>query len=163
MKHERGKGNIAGLAALLLFGVFALCILSVLLTGATSYQRLTERDQSAYSHRTAAQYLTARVRQADRVGSVSVGGFGDGDALFITEEIGGVGYETCVYCHGGALREMFTFAGEKFAPEDGEVLLPVQGLELTLEGQLLTAKITNEDGSVQNLTLLLRSGEEGLP
>jgi hypothetical protein len=153
---------MARLAALLLFGVFALCILSVLLTGATSYQRLTERDQSAYSRRTAAQYLTARIRQADRMGSVSVVGFGDGDALLIKEEIDGVGYETCVYCHGGALREMFTFAGEKFAPEDGEVLLPAQSLELKLEGQLLTAKITNEDGTIQELTLFLRSREGGL-
>ena len=162
MKKERGKGNIAGLAALLLFGVFALCILFVLLTGARSYQQLTQRDQSAYSHRTAAQYLATRVRQADAVDTISVGRFGDGDALFITEEIDGVGYETCVYCYEGKLRELFTFAGETFAPEDGEELLSVQGLELTLEGKLLTAVITNEDGTTQKLAVFLRSREEGL-
>ena len=163
MKHERGKGNMAGLAALLLFGVFALCILLVLLTGADSYQRLTQRDQSAYSHRTAAQYLTTRIRQADAADTVSVGRFGDGDALFITEEIDGVGYETCVYCYDGKLHELFAFAGEKFAPEDGEVLLPMQDLKLTLEGRMLTAVITNEDGSVQQMTLFRRSREEALP
>ena len=163
MKNGRGKGNIAGLAALLLFGVFALCILFVLLTGAETYQRLTERDQHAYSHRTAAQYLATRVRQADAADTVSVGKFGDGDALFITEEIDSVGYETCVYCHEGQLRELFTFSGEKFAPEDGEKLLPVQGMKLALEGPVLKAIITNEDGSVQELTLFLRSREEDLP
>ncbi len=160
MKKERGKGNITGLAALLLFGVFALCLLFVLLTGADSYQRLTQRDQSAYSHRTVAQYLTTRVRQADAVDAIAVGSFGDGDALFIREEIDGVGYETRVYCHEGALWELFTFAGEEFAPEDGERLLPMQGLELALDGQMLTAVITNEDGTVQTVSLFLRSGEE---
>lgn len=163
MKKERGKGNIAGLAALLLFGVFALCILSVLLTGADSYQRLTERDRSAYSHRTAAQYLATRVRQADAAGAVSVGSFGSGDALFITEEIDSVRYETCVYCHGGELCELFFFAGEEFAPEDGERLLPVQSLKLTLEGQTLTAVITDGDGITQELILFLRSIGEGSP
>lgn len=163
MKKERGKGNIAGLAALLLFGVFAVCILFVLLTGANRYRQLTLRDQSAYSHRTAAQYITTRVRQVDMVGSLSVGEFGDGDALFITEETDGVEYVTCVYCYGGMLRELFTFADEPFEPEDGEVLFPVQNLELTLNGGLLSAAITDEDGAVQKLTLFLRSGEGGAP
>lgn len=163
MKKERGKGNIAGLAALLLFGVFALCILLVLLTGADRYQQLVLRDQSAYSHRTAARYISTRVRQADAVGALSVGKFGDGDALFITEETDGVEYVTCVYCHGGMLRELFTFADEEFAPEDGEVLFPVRDLELALNEGLLTASITDEDGTVQTMTLFLRSGEGGAP
>ena len=47
-----------GLAALLLFGIFAVCVLMVLLTGANAYRRLTERDQQAYQRRTCAQYLS---------------------------------------------------------------------------------------------------------
>lgn len=163
MKKERGKGNIGGLAALLLFGVFALCLLVVLLTGADSYQRLAQRDQSAYSHRTVAQYLTARVRQGDAADTIEVSGFGDGDALLLKERIDGVDYETRVYCFEGALWELFAFAGEEFAPEDGERLLPLGGLELSLEGQRLTARIINDDGTVQILTLFLRSGEGVAP
>lgn len=164
MKNKGGKGNIGGLAALLVFGVFAVCILLVLLTGADAYGRLTQRDQSAYSHRTAAQYLATRVRQADVAGQkISVDDFGGRDGLLLLEEIDGVWLETRVYCYDGAIRELFAFAGESFAPEDGQEIMPAQGLELTLEGQVLTAAITNEDGTIQHLTLYLRSGEEGGP
>lgn len=163
MKRERGQGNISGLAALMVFGVFALCILLVLLTGADRYQRLNLRDQSAYSHRTAVQYVATRVRQADKAGALSVGQLGGADALFIAEEYDGVSYVTCVYCYEGTLRELFTFADEPLAPEDGEILLPLQGLELELDGQLLTARLTDETGEMQHLNLFLRSGEGAAP
>ena len=72
---------------LLLFGVFAVCILSVLLTGADAYRRLSQRDQSGYEHRTASQYLTTRVRQADRLGGVRVDTFDGQDTLVLSEDL----------------------------------------------------------------------------
>lgn len=163
MRDERRKGNITGLAALLLFGVFAVCVVLVLLTGANAYHRLTERDQSAYSHRTVAQYLTTRVRQADRAGQIAVGQFGGEDALLLEEEIDGILFVTRIYYYDGAIRELFSFADETFEPRDGEEILPAQGLELKQDGQWLTASVVNEDGTVQDLTLYLRSGEGELP
>lgn len=163
MRQERGKGNIAGLAALLLFGVFAVCVVLVLLTGADAYRGLTQRDQSAYSHRTAARYLTTRVRQADRNGRIAVGQFGGEDALLLQEEIDGISFVTRVYYYDGAIRELFSFADETFEPRDGEEILPAQGLELEQNGPWLTASIVSEDGTVQDLTLYLRSGEGVLP
>ena len=88
-----------GLLVLLLFGVFAACVLSVLLMGAGRYRVLTERDDASYSWRTAAQYLTTRVRQADTADGVRVGAFDGGegeDTLFLTEQIDGVAYTTRV-------------------------------------------------------------------
>ena len=163
MRNERGKRNIASLASLLLFGVFAVCILLVLLTGAKAYRGLTQRDQSAYARRTAAQYLTTRVRQGDAQGQISVEKFGGADTLLLTEEIDGTLFVTRVYCYDGAIRELFSFADETFEPGDGEEILPAEGLELTLDGQVLTASILNADGTDQTLTLYLRSGEGGVP
>ena len=40
---------MGGLLVLLLLGVFAVCVLSVLLTGAEGYRRLTERDLAELS------------------------------------------------------------------------------------------------------------------
>ena len=70
MNVMRKKRKTDALVVLLLFGVFAVCVLSVLLTGADAYQRLSERDRVSYDQRTAAQYLSTRVRQADRLGGV---------------------------------------------------------------------------------------------
>ena len=61
-KHDY---HLEGLMALLLFGVFAVCLLMVLLTGADSYQGLTRRDRISDNRRVCAQYLATRVRQAD--------------------------------------------------------------------------------------------------
>ena len=47
MKKHSIQHHIDTLAVLLLFGVFAVCVLSVLLTGADAYRRMTERDNRA--------------------------------------------------------------------------------------------------------------------
>ena len=160
MRTNAKKRKIDALAVFLLFGLFAVCILSVLLTGADAYRRLAQRDQLSYDRRTAGQYLSTRVRQADRLGQVSVIDFGGTDALVFTEEIEGEDYETLVYCYDGYLRELFALADGNFLPEDGEEVLQAQSLSLSLDGQLLTAELVGPAGEAQELTLFLRSGEE---
>ena len=94
MKRRLTEYRFNGLIALLLFGVFAVCVLGVLLTGADAYRRLTERDKDAYNRRTYVQYMATRVRQAAGAGSVSVEDFGGEDALVLLD---GKGWATRVY------------------------------------------------------------------
>jgi len=147
------------LLVLLLFGAFAICILSVLLTGADVYRKLSARDELSYNRRTAAQYLTMRVRQADQLGDVSIRPFEGEDALVITEVIEEDVYETLVYCYDGYLRELFAAADGGFMPEDGEKVLVAQDLSIQQTGQLLEMKLTAPSGEVQELSLYLRSGK----
>ena len=159
MKTNRKKRKADALMVLLRFGVFAVCILSVLLTGADAYRRLSQRDQSGYEHRTASQYLTTRVRQADRLGGVRVDTFDGQDTLVLSEEIDGELYETLVYCHDGYLRELFAAAGGDFTLEDGEKVLKAHDLKLQNNGNILLAELTDFSGETQSLTLCLRSGK----
>ena len=156
--------SLNGLLALVLFGVFAACVLSVLLTGADAYQRLTERDRASYASRTAAQYIATRVRQADCSGGVTIGAFGGGDALELWERVDGEDYLTRVYCYDGWLRELFADADGDFAPEDGEKVLEADSLTMTLsDSGLLTAELT-AGGETERVCLTLRSGgEEAAP
>ena len=163
MKTGQNKGKVDNLLVLLLFGVFAVCILSVLLTGADVYQRLTLRDQHSYDQRTATQYLTTRVRQADRLGDVVIRDFEGSDALVFTESIEGAAYETLVYYHDGYLRELFVAAGGGFTPGDGEKVLPAKSLAIRQDGQLLAVDLVSPSGEVQTLRLYLRSGKEAAP
>ena len=55
MKMKENKRKADAVLVLLLFGVFAVCILSVLLTGADAYRRLAERDEMSYDRRIAGQ------------------------------------------------------------------------------------------------------------
>ena len=154
--------HMEGLIALLLFGVFAVCLMAVLLTGANAYRSLTDRDQTAYDRRVCTQYLAARVRQGDRLDGVRVEPFGDGDALLLIDNIDGFDYATYVYVSEGYLMELFCAVDSGLTPADGSRIMPANGLDLKLEGNRLDLVLTppDADASPVALTLSLRSGEE---
>lgn len=155
MREKQVKHHIDGLAALLLFGVFAACVLAVLLTGADAYRRLAERDQAAYERRTGVQYIATRIRQSDHAGGVAVEDFGGVDALVLGAD---ETYVSRVYCCDGWLMELYALAEEPMEPRDGQRILKAEGLELSLEDGVLEAVLTTA-GSPETLRLSLRSGE----
>lgn len=157
---KQHKNLLSGAAALLVLAVFAVGILGTLLGGAGIYRRLTRRDQSAYNSRTLVQYVATRVRQAP--GAVTVADFGGCDALVIPQQMGEETYITRVYCFDGWLMELFSSENGVFDPQDGEKLLPAQGLELDLETGLLHARVRDHQGAVHELYLHL-PGQEGTP
>ena len=162
MKERNGKFSMEGVLALVLFGIFALCILGALLQGVRVYRNLTERGESSYENRTAAQYLVTRVRQTDCAGALSIGTFGMVETLELTETIGDEEYVTRVYCFDGYIRELFSAASYDFQPFDGECILPAQALDFNLENGLLTAQITTEAGEILEVCTALRNrGEVG--
>lgn len=159
-KEQNGKFSVDGVLALVLFGIFALCVLAVLLQGAKAYRQLTERGQASYQQRTAAQYLVTRVRQADAQGAVSVGSLGAVETLELVETIDGTRYVTRVYCWDGQIRELFSAADREFSPADGQCILPASDLDLELNNGLLTAEIVDADGRRTQVSVSLRSGQE---
>ena len=163
-KKEEKKQHMGSVLTLLLFAVFALCMLLVLLTGAGVYQRLVERDRSAYEERTLRQYLTSRVHQCDRIDSVRVYSFTGGtgsDTLFLTEKIEGEPYVTRIYVHDGYVRELFSSPYAELAPEDGEKVLEADCVVFSYDAslQLLRVDVTEPDGKSVQILLYLRSGE----
>lgn len=162
MKNERKQLKMGSLMALMLFGVFAACLLFLLLTGADIYQKMRDRDTAAYDSRTAVQYITTRVRQADRADRLTVGAFDGSDALILLEETEGGLYETKLYCYDGWLMELYAAADTDLSPEDGEKILELNRLKLSLADGFLQAKLTLPDGREESLSLQLRSGREGI-
>lgn len=160
MNKKTVRHNIDGLAALLLFAVFAVCILMVLLTGADAYRRLTDRDSAAHAERTAAQYIAQRVRQADRADAVQLEDFEGVQALVLNAE---EEYITRIYCYNGSLMELYSAPGDGLGPADGERIMPVEAMELSAQDeespQRLTVAITQAGGRRDELVLSLRSGE----
>ena len=159
MRNSQPKHHIDGLLVLLLFGVFAVCILSVLLIGARVYRQLNDRDQSSYDRRTAVQYVATKIRQAHDARSFSVETTDGICLLTLSEPIDGVPYLTRLYCHDGYLRELFSSAEYEFAPQDGETILPAQDMDLSLEDGMLSVTITVNDTPL-HLVFSLRGGEE---
>lgn len=146
---------------MVLFAVFALCILAVLLTGAGAYGRLVERQQSAYTERTVPQYIATKVRQADESGAIRIGEFGGVESLEFTNEYGGEEYVTRIYCYDGYLRELFATASGVFKPEDGEKIIAAEQVDFSMANGCLCIGITSVDGKVTEQILALRSAEGG--
>ena len=159
MRRFQSKHDRNALLILLLFGVFAVSVLGVLLSGARVYRQLIRRDGHAYERRSAAQYVTMRLRQSE--GDITVAPFGDGQALELWERIGEEDYVTRVYCSGGHLRELFSRAETRVAPEDGQTVLPAEEMTFSLEEELLTVHLTHANGDEMDLILALRSSGEG--
>jgi len=146
---------------LVLFAVFALCILAVLLTGAGAYGRLVERQQSAYTERTVPQYIATKVRQADETGAIRIGEFGGVESLELTNEYGGEEYVTRIYCYDGYLRELFASAEGNYKPEDGEKIIEAEQVDFNMTDGCLSIGITSVNGKVTEQILSLRSAEGG--
>ena len=158
MRRKPIQHHIDGLAALLLFGVFAVCVLAVLLTRADAYRRLTQRDQAAYDRRTCVQYLATRVRQADRTGGIVLEDYDGTDVLILDAD---QEYVTYIYQWDGWLMELYSWSGEPMVPEDGRKLLEAESMEISLGGMMLTFEISPAPGVTDTMLLSLR-GEEGV-
>ena len=144
---------------LLLFGVFAVCILVVLLSGTSVYDRLTRRDEAVFDSRSAVQYLATRVHQAENADAVSLRIGEDGGAvLCIRQAYGDEMYETLLYCREGWLFELFEESGADVDTFAGEKILPVESLAGSYDNGLLTLSIKDVNGE-QQVVLLLRGGE----
>ena len=159
MKEKSNGQFISGLTALVLLCVFGVGILSVLLSGAGVYRRLGERDRMAYDSRTCLQYVATKVRQAPAPDSVALSEFGESDCLRLSQWVDGTEYWTRVYCYEGWMMELFTVAGEGFAPEDGEKILQVDSFSLSRDGTLLSVEIVDSRGDADSILLSLRGGE----
>ena len=165
MKEKSKKSNLTALAPLLIFLIFTVCILTVLLTGADIYKKISLRDQNSFQRRTTVQYLTTRIRQSDSEGMVFVGDFNaedkdnTGDTLFLQEEINGRTFFTRIYCHEGYLYELFSGAGLETSKQYGEQILKVNDLNFTIHNNLLYIEITHADFSTDTLILQLHSKE----
>lgn len=161
MKRREDKSHIEGLLVLVLFGVFAICILAVLLTGADTYGRLVERQQDSYAGRTVPQYIATKIRQADIQGAVRIGDFGGVESLEFVEYVGEEEYLTRIYCYDGTLRELFCAASGNFAPEDGESILEAEQVDFSIEDNCLQVAVTTTDGEKTEFVLMLRSAKGG--
>lgn len=124
MREQNTKLHMSALLPLVVFALFAVCVLSVLLTGANVYQRLTQRDRDSYQ----------RAHRGPVPGHPGASGPWPGDghrpaghapALAFSQEEGGEVYTTWVYCHDGWLMELYAQPDSGLGPEDGRRYCPL--------------------------------------
>lgn len=149
---KKNVSNITELPALIVFTVFAVCVLMVLLYGAHSYKGMAARGEESFRLRTARQYVATRVRQAE---TVTAEDFSGCDALTIREQTGGTGYITRVYLYDGYIRELYCAESAALSPQDGEKIIRAEDLRFSIEDDLLAVQL---DGSGFYLQLRGKGG-----
>lgn len=148
------KTNV--LFTLLLFLVFILCALFTVLIGSRVYENITARSNRNFTGNTALSYIANKVRQGDREGMVEVREIDGTKVLVLGQNVDGIVYETWIYYLDGTVRELFANPDSGLGLQDGLEILECGGLDLSLDGSLLTIRTRGEGGS--SLKLYLRSG-----
>lgn len=152
-----GRGNhsvnIVFVVTLLL--MFALTALSVAVMGAQVYSSSAQRMTSNFETRTSLMYMAEKVRQCAG-DNLDIRKVGDSDALVIKESIGGEDVESWIFVAKGKLREATLKAGAAVEEDDGNDIMPLKSMNLSLDGRLLLITVKNPDGKANSLTICRR-------
>ena len=102
-------------------------------------------------------FVRNAVRAQDEADAVSIEKYDGVPVLAIHSDIDGEDYTQYIYCWQGELRELFTSARYAFEPEDGTPICEAEGFEAVLENGLLTARMTDAEGTVSTAYIACRS------
>ena len=138
-------------------GAASLMLLVVL--GAQAY-RTTVDDAAAHTQkRIVTAFVRNAVRAQDERGVIAVEDHDGLPVLALSSELDGERYAQYIYSFNGKLCELFTSAEYPFAPEDGEAVCNAQRFEPTLEGNLLTVRVTDENGDSSTVYIARRCAQ----
>ena len=163
MRETNSKNYVSGLLTLMVFAVFAACIVFTLLTGAGIYKRIGERDNQSGSARTILQYITTRVRGAESPDAVSVETLNGKSVLSLRETVGEKEYRFFIYlADDGYMKELYAAADSKFYDGSGESLVQADELQFSLNNGLLSAEVTIPGQDPEHLYVNIRGKEPAL-
>ena len=158
MSKQKSRSAVDLIYGLALFCVFAACALMVVMLGANVYKSVTAEAEANFDTRTGLSYIATKLEQNDTAGCVGLAELEGADALTLDLHLeDGSSYRTWLYCRDGSLQEQLLPADLTPDPAAGQVIMPLQELELELEQQLLKATATHADGRSETLYYTLRS------
>lgn len=150
--------------SMLLFLVFILCSVFTILIGSRVYGNIRARNDAAFYSDTALSYITNKVRQSDRTGSISVRTVEGQSILVLASDYDGILYETWVYTKDGTLLELFSEQGSGLTVEDGLPIMDCEPISFSIadkkNGAMLEINL-EETPSPRTASLFLRSSSKG--
>jgi hypothetical protein len=157
--NKSNHNSINFAVSMMLFTVFALFLTLVLLTGASSFRKVSEKAEERFTERTPLLYVTQKVRAADRSDSVRIAEIDNIPVLILTKPYGddfGNSGEIYVYIyeHDGFLKEFYAFDFDDSLPrlEIGEALFPVKSMDFEWVTESLLKITINENSIYINLS-----------
>ena len=144
-----------------LFTVFAATAFLVVLIGAKQYQKTADNMNYNYEVRTAASYITEKIRQNDSSCDICVTTLSGVDALAISTVENEKNYTTYIYYYEGWLRELFVSESAVFTLDAGQKIVEVSDFSAVFAGtDLLEITFTGTDGTSYPVYLAIHSSRK---
>ncbi len=156
----RRKNRIVDLFPILLFLIFTLSALGVVIYSVQIYQHIVEASEGSFDTDTSVYYITEKLRNHDRNGSIKVGQFAGEQAIILEDTVVGVPYVTYIYSHDGCLRELYAQKSEVegMSADSGNKILDITDFEIEkVSDELLLCKFTAADGDHSEAYISVRS------
>lgn len=150
---------------LLVFCIYAAGSLFLCALGASTYKDITASMQENYDLRTGVLYLAEKTRQNDVAGGIRVDQYEGVDALVLTEQETGRGYETWIFVHDNMLCEQLIAAGtaSDLSPALLQPIMPMKSMTLGLDSSgLLSISLVTPDETLSSIALDIVSSKDTL-
>jgi hypothetical protein len=156
----RAKQHNADLVLVVaLFFIYAACALLLCALGANTYRQTAATMQTDYNQRTGVLYLAEKTRQNDIGGALRIDNYKGNDALVLTEQESGQGYETWIFVVDGKLYEEFIAPGAEVVMQSAQTIMPMTSMTLVKDqDNLINITLISSDGVKSGISLALRSG-----
>ncbi len=157
---KAGKNMLSGVAVLIPLLIFALLAMLLTAMGISVYESVVSGSNQNYSRRMAVSYIMNRVRRADRAGKVTVGKFGESEALLLSNTFNDKEYVTKIYFYDGSICELFCPADAEIGENAGTALVPAKAFSITGDSGFITVTVTDESGSANTALIALKGMSE---
>ena len=153
--------SMQGVFVFVLLGLFALMSTLMVLLGAQMYRGTVDRSVKNNDYRVLSAYVRSMVRAEDGAGAVTVEERDGSPVVAMREVIDDEEYVTWIYQYEGQLYELFTDLEEDFDPEAGTAICAANSFEASMEGDLLTVRMTDGAGEPCTVQVALRCPQQG--
>lgn len=133
-------------ASMLLFLMFAVCMLIIIGAAAGIYSRINESHEVTYGSAAAIRYVSNKIRAADECVLSA-----DGREIVITS--GGIA--CIIYERSGGLYEKTASAGSEMKPEGGDLIFEIDSMSIAETEGLYEISVSCKGGSS---AVLVRKG-----
>ena len=161
MKKTSSSYSLDTVFVMTLFLIFALTVLSVLMSGANVYKNTVKTMNERYQSRTCISYISAKVRHSNP-GSVYITDFDGVKTLALSETANDSEYLTYIYYYDGYVKELYFEKGLDFTPSDGQDILKMNNLSFADEGKMIKVECTDTDNEVTSVLISNTAGGDAL-
>lgn len=156
-KYTENHFSIQFVLIMMLFLILAVLSVMIIAMGENIYAKINDDRQNNYELRVGLSYIANKIRQSDKINSVSLKDIEETPAIVIKENYDGLNYETWIYWYDGWIYEIFTDEGSVFELQDGMKIIEAVSFDMAKVSDGLYKFTLSNGADCEELVLSLYS------